>query len=67
MYVRLVRAALALAGFRNSGRCQCGHASDAHEHYRSGRECALCFLYVPAGDPALCMRYRPTWTWRRPR
>lgn len=22
--------------------CVCGHAQDAHEHYRPGTDCALC-------------------------
>ena len=22
--------------------CVCGHAQDAHEHYRRGTDCALC-------------------------
>jgi hypothetical protein len=22
--------------------CTCGHAENAHEHYRRGRDCALC-------------------------
>lgn len=22
--------------------CVCGHAQDAHEHYRPGSDCALC-------------------------
>jgi hypothetical protein len=22
--------------------CRCGHLRDAHEHYRSGTDCALC-------------------------
>lgn len=56
-----MRAALASLGLVliESERCQCGHSRDAHEHYRSGQECAICFLIVPAGDLALCMRYRP--------
>lgn len=28
--------------------CLCGHASEAHEHYRRGTDCALCD----------CKRYR---------
>lgn len=23
-------------------RCRCGHGRDAHRHYRSGTDCALC-------------------------
>jgi hypothetical protein len=22
--------------------CQCGHAKEAHEHYRPGRDCGIC-------------------------
>lgn len=22
--------------------CRCGHARDAHQHYRPGADCALC-------------------------
>ncbi len=25
-----------------STRCRCGHAADAHEHYRQGRDCGAC-------------------------
>lgn len=25
-----------------SGPCTCGHDGTAHEHYRRGRECAVC-------------------------
>lgn len=25
-----------------SDMCACGHAYDAHEHYRKGTECAIC-------------------------
>jgi hypothetical protein len=32
--------------------CTCGHEPDAHEHYRSGSDCALC------GHEA-CGSYRP--------
>jgi hypothetical protein len=42
-----------------SEKCKCGHERAAHEHYRSGAECALC----PSGA---CSRYngpRPPW-WR---
>jgi hypothetical protein len=31
--------------------CRCGHARDAHEHYRRGTECALCVD---------CPRFRPS-------
>ncbi len=31
--------------------CLCGHAADAHEHYRDGSDCALC----PSGN---CLRFR---------
>jgi len=30
--------------------CRCGHPRDAHEHYRSGTECAVC---------AECPGFRP--------
>jgi hypothetical protein len=29
-----------------AGMCVCGHALNAHEHYRKGTDCALC----PAGE-----------------
>lgn len=32
-------------------RCQCGHAKNAHEHYRPGSECALC-------DEGVCDQFR---------
>jgi hypothetical protein len=25
-----------------AAECRCGHAADAHRHYRSGTDCALC-------------------------
>ena len=31
--------------------CVCGHAKDAHEHYRRGTDCATC-------GPELCPRFR---------
>lgn len=31
--------------------CVCGHAREAHEHYRRGSDCALC-------GAATCGRYR---------
>jgi hypothetical protein len=33
-------------------RCSCGHAHEAHEHYRRGSDCALC----PAG---VCAKFTP--------
>jgi hypothetical protein len=32
-------------------RCVCGHPREAHEHYRSGTDCALC-------GRAGCRRFR---------
>lgn len=32
--------------------CVCGHAKNAHEHYRPGTECSLC----ADGE---CPRFRP--------
>ena len=32
-------------------RCVCGHPREAHEHYRSGTDCALC-------GRARCHRFR---------
>lgn len=26
----------------NALRCRCGHGVDAHEHFRSGRDCGAC-------------------------
>jgi heterodisulfide reductase subunit C len=34
-----------------AGVCLCGHAADAHRHYRPGSDCALC--------DGSCPRYRP--------
>lgn len=36
-----------------SESCVCGHSHEAHEHYRSGNDCASC----PRGS---CLRYRDT-------
>jgi hypothetical protein len=34
--------------------CTCGHAARAHEHYRRGRDCALCACpKFRAGAPAV--------------
>lgn len=38
------------AATENRLMCSCGHAHDAHEHYRRGSDCALC----PAGA---CVRF----------
>jgi len=41
--------------FRGSGPkgCTCGHAANAHEHYRRGTDCALCTCpKFRAGPPA---------------
>ena len=27
---------------RNPSHCRCGHVAEAHEHYRSGRDCGAC-------------------------
>ena len=27
---------------QQSNMCSCGHAREAHEHYRPGTECAIC-------------------------
>jgi hypothetical protein len=35
----------------NSPVCVCGHQREAHEHYRSGTDCATC-------GPELCPRFR---------
>jgi hypothetical protein len=33
--------------------CTCGHAANAHEHYRRGTDCALCSCpKFRAGSPA---------------
>jgi hypothetical protein len=37
--------------------CVCGHAKDAHEHYRKGTDCAVCaagecIAFAP-GNPAV--------------
>ena len=26
----------------NPSPCRCGHAAEAHEHYRPGRDCGAC-------------------------
>jgi len=39
---------------RQPARCWCGHDRDAHTHYRSGTECALC----------TCQRWAPPRWWR---
>jgi hypothetical protein len=36
----------------NEALCVCGHAREAHEHYRAGTDCALC-------PDAACRRWRP--------
>ena len=41
-----------------AGCRRCGHARDAHAHYRVGTECALC----PRGG---CSRYRRPRPWTR--
>jgi hypothetical protein len=62
MITRVLRAALALVGVRDSGRCRCGHSRDVHEHYRPGTECALCATGSLGKAPLpQCARYRPTW------
>jgi hypothetical protein len=33
----------------HDARCRCGHPQSAHQHYRSGMECALCLD---------CLRFR---------
>ncbi len=33
-----------------TARCRCGHGVDAHEHFRSGTDCASC-------GPDVCRRY----------
>lgn len=33
-------------------QCECGHAREAHEHYRRGTECAIC-------DIRQCSQFRP--------
>lgn len=35
-------AALRAVVARDAPDCSCGHDHDAHEHYRSGSDCALC-------------------------
>jgi hypothetical protein len=35
----------------DSTLCVCGHAREAHEHYRRGSDCALC-------GAAACTRFR---------
>ncbi len=39
---------------RQPAQCWCGHDRDAHTHYRSGTECALC----------TCQRWAPPRWWR---
>ncbi|WP_160150891.1 hypothetical protein [Microbacterium timonense] len=35
-----------------SAMCACGHAREAHEHYRRGTECAIC-------DVTVCSAFTP--------
>ena len=52
-------AAALVAGVRREARhqrhrrvrCACGHPIQAHEHYRRGRECALCQCGHPRRVP----------------
>jgi len=39
---------------RQPAKCWCGHDRDAHSHYRSGTDCALC----------QCQRWAPPRWWR---
>jgi hypothetical protein len=34
----------------STARCRCGHSVEAHEHFRSGRDCSTC-------GPDVCRRY----------
>lgn len=34
--------------------CRCGHAADAHEHYRAGSDCSFC----GTGQLDGCTRYQ---------
>jgi hypothetical protein len=43
---------MAAAHEDDAATCRCGHAREAHSHYRPGTDCALC----PAGE---CDRFRP--------
>ena len=36
---------------RDRDGCRCGHARNAHEHYRAGTDCALC-------RPGVCNRFK---------
>lgn len=38
-------------GGSRSRSCVCGHAIDAHEHYRSGTDCSQC-------PPRACLKFR---------
>ena len=35
------------------GPCRCGHAGEAHEHFRSGSDCAACRCERYRGGPGL--------------
>jgi hypothetical protein len=40
--VRLPRVLHLVPWLSGPQPCRCGHAERAHEHYRSGTDCALC-------------------------
>lgn len=50
-------------------RCRCGHAADAHDHYRPGSDCGICGTTATAPAGGLpCEVYRPANApaWRDP-
>ncbi|KNA89727.1 hypothetical protein ABW18_18710 [Gordonia jacobaea] len=44
-----------LAGRDPDSTCRCGHPRAAHEHFRSGTDCAIC-------GPEKCPRFRRAWS-----
>lgn len=44
-----------------TGTCECGHDSEAHEHYRAGTECAICDIRQCASFRAVAVEaYTPS-------
>lgn len=44
-----------------SDMCACGHAREAHEHYRRGSECAICDVRVCSAFTGVAVeQYSPT-------
>jgi len=39
----------------NPSPCRCGHAAEAHEHYRPGRDCGACGCHRFAAAAAVAV------------